>query len=195
MEKRRWIDEDGQSKDGDFWLRQYQSLLDCRPSYLVQTDQALDPMLANHLVLAGVIHYLPFLARWVHSPQALQDVRDTMLKESGVTQSETRAAILKAVRLYLEERATVADKVHERLQTTGTHHRPESSAPPLEEMGEVGNVRSILVVECVVCMDEKCEIILVSCGHMCCCIRCAEKVTDCPMCRNVIEKKIRAILP
>jgi hypothetical protein len=78
--------------------------------------------------------------------------------QSGVTQSENRAAILKAVRLYLEERATVADKVHERPQTPGTHHRPEPSAPPLEEMGEVGNMRSILVVECVVCMDEKASI-------------------------------------
>jgi hypothetical protein len=55
--------------------------MNSRPSYLVETDQTLDPLLANHLVLAGAIHCLPFLAKWVQSPQALQDVTDTMLKE------------------------------------------------------------------------------------------------------------------
>jgi hypothetical protein len=72
-----------------------------------------------------------------------------------VTQSETRSAILKAVRLYLEEQATVANKLLERPQTPGTDLMPEPSAPPVEEMGEVGIMSSIPVVECVVCMDEK----------------------------------------
>jgi hypothetical protein len=55
--------------------------MDSRPGYLAEIDQTLDPLLANHLVLAGVIHCLPFLAKWVQSPQALQDVTDTVLKE------------------------------------------------------------------------------------------------------------------
>jgi hypothetical protein len=75
-----------------------------------------------------------------------------------VTQSETRSAILKAVRLYLEERATVANKLLERPQTPGTDLMPEPSAPPVEEMGETGSISSIPVVECVVCMDEKASI-------------------------------------
>ncbi|PNF41227.1 E3 ubiquitin-protein ligase LRSAM1, partial [Cryptotermes secundus] len=158
MEERRWIDEEGQSKDGDFWLRQYQRLMDSRPGYLVEADQTLDPLLANHLVVAGVIHCLPFLARWVQSPQALHDVTDTMLKESGVIQSETRSAILKAVRMYLEERATMANSVLERAPTPGTDLMPEPSAPPAEEMGEVRSMSGIPNVECVVCMDEKASI-------------------------------------
>jgi hypothetical protein len=56
-------------------------LLDCRPNYLIETEHTLDPLLAHHLVLAGVIHCLPFLARWVNSTQALENVTDTMLKE------------------------------------------------------------------------------------------------------------------
>jgi hypothetical protein len=75
-----------------------------------------------------------------------------------VTQSETRSAILKAVRLYLEEKAAAANKLLERPQTPGTDIMPEPSAPPVEEMGEVGSMSSIPVVECVVCMDEKASI-------------------------------------
>jgi hypothetical protein len=75
-----------------------------------------------------------------------------------VTQPETRSAILKAVRLYLEERAAAANKLLERPQTPGTDLMPEPSAPPVEEMGEVGRTSSIPVAECVVCMDEKASI-------------------------------------
>jgi hypothetical protein len=52
----------------------------------------------------------------------------------------------------------VADKLLERPQTPGTDLIPEPSAPPIEEMGEVGSMSSIPVVECVVCMDEKASI-------------------------------------
>jgi hypothetical protein len=58
-------------------------LLDSRPTYLVQADQMLDPLLAHHLILSGVIHCLPFLARWVHSTQALEGVTESMLQQVG----------------------------------------------------------------------------------------------------------------
>jgi len=85
--------------------------------------------------------------------------------------------------------------VNERPQTPGRDFRPEPSAPPAEEEEEGGSTRVIPVAECVVCMDGKCEVILVPCGHMCCCIKCVDMVTVCPMCRGIIEKKVRAILP
>jgi hypothetical protein len=47
-------------------------------------EHTLDPLLAHHLVLAGVIHCLPFLAKWVNSTQALENVTDTMLKEVSI---------------------------------------------------------------------------------------------------------------
>jgi E3 ubiquitin-protein ligase LRSAM1 len=214
MEKRRWVEEEGQSKDGDFWLRQYQRLLDSRPTCFVEMDQMLDPLLAHHLVAAGVIHCLPFLARWSQSKQALEDVTDSMLQQAGLTESEMRTAVLKAVRLYLDERAAAGKSENERprtlgtdlrpqpsappasLQTPGTDFRPQPSAPPTEgEEEECGSAHNIAVAECVVCMDRKCEVILVPCGHMCCCIKCVDMVTACPMCRGTIEKKVRVILP
>jgi len=173
-------------------------------------DQMLDPLLAHHLVVAGVIHCLPFLAGWVQSTRALEDVTDSMLEQAGVTESEMRTAVLKAIRSYLSERAAVGKSVNEKPLTPGADFRPKPSAPPAdfrpkpsappaeeeeEEEEECGITHSIPVAECVVCMDGTCEVILVPCGHMCCCIKCVEMVTTCPMCRGVIEKKVRVILP
>jgi hypothetical protein len=76
-----------------------------------------------------------------------------------VTQSEIRAAILQAIRLYLEEQAAAAKKLDERLQTPGTHHRLEPSTSPVEELRDDGNMSSVPVAECVVCMDEKASIL------------------------------------
>jgi hypothetical protein len=65
-----------------------------------------------------------------------------------VTQSENRAAVLQAIRLYLKEQSTAA-------QTPRTYCRVEPSAPPLENTGEDGGMTSIPDATCVVCMDEK----------------------------------------
>jgi len=46
-------------------------------------DQNLDPLLAHHLVVAGVIHCLPFLAGWVQSTRALEGVTDSTLQQVG----------------------------------------------------------------------------------------------------------------
>jgi hypothetical protein len=66
-----------------------------------------------------------------------------------------RTAVLRAIRLYLNDRAAAAKSVNERLQTPGVECRPEPSAPPAEELQECGSTHNIPVAECVVCMDEK----------------------------------------
>jgi hypothetical protein len=42
--------------------------------------------------------------------------------------------------------------------------------------------------ECVVCMDNKNEVVLYKCGHFCMCLKCANKILTttrkCPMCRQ-----------
>ena len=73
----------------------------------------------------------------------------------GVTQSEMRMAVLKAIKLYLNDRAAAAKSVNERLQTPGADCRPEPSAPPAEETEECISMHNIPVAECVVCMDGK----------------------------------------
>ena len=43
---------------------------------------------------------------------------------------------------------------------------------------------------CVVCLVEPADHVLLPCGHVCVCKRCAASVTTCPMCRaDVSERK------
>ena len=46
---------------------------------------------------------------------------------------------------------------------------------------------------CCVCMDSPRGVVLIPCGHLVLCLRCAEngKITECPMCRQKIEKRQR----
>lgn len=45
--------------------------------------------------------------------------------------------------------------------------------------------------ECVVCLDNSPNIILIPCGHTCLCDVCVDQITECPLCRNEIIQKIK----
>ena len=40
---------------------------------------------------------------------------------------------------------------------------------------------------CKICMDAKIEIVILPCGHMCCCRSCIHFLKNCPICRNKIS--------
>ena len=44
--------------------------------------------------------------------------------------------------------------------------------------------------ECVVCMDTVKDTLLMPCRHLCVCKVCADRLTECPMCRGTIDEKI-----
>jgi hypothetical protein len=112
----------------------------------------------------------------------LNHYRIAFCLQAGVTQSEMRTAILKAIKLYLSDRATAAKSMDRRLHTPGTEGMPVPSAPPCregmpvpsappcadgipipsapyaEEMEECGSVQNFPVAECVVCMEGRVSI-------------------------------------
>lgn len=45
--------------------------------------------------------------------------------------------------------------------------------------------------DCVVCMDAARNVVLVPCGHVCCCKTCGEALDTCPICREHIEQALR----
>uniref|UniRef100_A0A7S0PZ46 RING-type domain-containing protein n=1 Tax=Coccolithus braarudii TaxID=221442 RepID=A0A7S0PZ46_9EUKA len=49
-------------------------------------------------------------------------------------------------------------------------------------------------VECAVCLERPRGVLFFPCGHVITCIECAQKVQDCPTCRQSISQKIRAFL-
>ena len=48
--------------------------------------------------------------------------------------------------------------------------------------------------ECIVCMEASPEVVFVPCGHLVCCVACAEQVESCPSCRAEIAQRVRTYL-
>ena len=48
---------------------------------------------------------------------------------------------------------------------------------------------------CVVCMDAQASTVLLECGHICCCAKCGEKISRCPICRMHITRVVNVFRP
>lgn len=47
------------------------------------------------------------------------------------------------------------------------------------------------VKECIICMDNPVDCVLIECGHMLCCVRCGSRLAECPVCRQNVVRCIR----
>nr|CAI5838670.1 unnamed protein product [Callosobruchus analis] len=157
----------------DFWLKQL-------PVGLSQAQKNIDPSLAQALLVNGVIHCLPFLAKLTQSQYNLTEVTDSNLSDAGVNCHNDRRRILDAFHMYGKER-----QLDEQLNIPSAPLLlDEASAPPPEE------ISTFTTVECVICLDLECQVIFVPCGHLCCCRQCGSKISTCPLCRVDVEKVI-----
>ncbi|KAG7211490.1 hypothetical protein KM043_010762 [Ampulex compressa] len=167
-----------------FWLMQYQSLMEARPQGLLEM---LEPTLVRHVAIAGALHCLPFLATL---PSMLPDISHDQLITIGIHSENDRTAIMLAVENYLAEM-----KLNESESLTPSAP-PEEACTSSRYQEYAKNTQSINSTECVVCLDLQCEVIFLPCGHLCCCSGCADMVTSgCPMCRSIIDRKIRVLTP
>ncbi|XP_018045413.1 PREDICTED: E3 ubiquitin-protein ligase LRSAM1-like isoform X4 [Atta colombica] len=168
-------------RDSLFWLMQYQSLMEARPQGLLEM---LEPMLVRHVAIAGALHCLPFLATL---PSLLPDISNEQLKNIGINSENDRAAIMLAVENYLSE-VKLSDS---RSSVTASAPLEEASTSDQDD-----SIQNVNIIECVICFDLQCEVIFLPCGHFCCCSICAEKISaECPMCRSLIERKVRVVQP
>ncbi|XP_006557490.2 E3 ubiquitin-protein ligase LRSAM1 isoform X1 [Apis mellifera] len=166
-------------RKSQFWLMQYQSLMETRPQGLLEM---LEPMLVRHVAIAGALHCLPFLASL---PSLLPNLNDEQLKTIGIHSENDRIAIRLAVENYLAEL-----KLNESIIPSA----PPEEACTSSNYQEYNTIQSINTAECVICLDLQCEVIFLPCGHLCCCSGCANMISsDCPMCRSVIEHKIHIL--
>ncbi|KAK4877286.1 hypothetical protein RN001_009792 [Aquatica leii] len=165
----------------DFWLCQYQQLLERIPHSISEAQKNIDPRLGSALLMSGVLHCLPFLAHLAQTEGDVANISEEELENAGVINARERSRILEAFHSYLKQCAL----------SEPTAIVP--SAPVLEaaSASESKTVAKTSESECVICMDAYCEVIFVPCGHLCCCFNCADPLHDCPMCRGEIERKIR----
>ena len=47
---------------------------------------------------------------------------------------------------------------------------------------------------CKICLDADAAVLFDPCGHLSTCSGCSSSLTECPMCRNRIKRKIRAFM-
>lgn len=199
----KMIEQQKEGEHTDFWLMQYQKLLDNRPAEITSDTASVDPILGYQFLENGVVHCLPFLSKiWQNPDKELASVCDQDLVEAGVQNPADRTAILTSISNYY-------DYLNRRIEYPEADLSPSTStptAPAMEEDQEPVSPSSppeesstasgaVQFSECVVCLEERVQVIFLPCGHMCCCVECHVSISDCPMCRAYIERKIKVIQP
>ncbi|XP_019766529.2 E3 ubiquitin-protein ligase LRSAM1 isoform X1 [Dendroctonus ponderosae] len=174
------MEEHSAEDSEDFWLRQYQRLLEKLPEGLSQAQRNIDPKLAEMLLANGVLHCLPFLAKLTQCQSNTKSITEQHLLEAGVKIPADRLKILDALQLYSKEHISCEHA------PSAPVLQDEASAPP----NPPADIKAIVTLECVVCLDCRCDVIFVPCGHLCCCSECSASVGQCPLCRAGIERKI-----
>lgn len=184
--------ESEEKTSADFWLKNYQKLMESVPRSLLEAGKSLDPQLANNLIQEGVIHCLPFLVKFLFSKDSLLEVTDEKLRGNGVQLSCDRESILRAIQEYVVTKVKLSSDTETQVKPSAPDE--ESTCVGVVDNSEVESNSS--QSECVICMDAKCEVVFVPCGHMCCCLSCCDKeLQSCPMCRGDIERKIKVLVP
>jgi len=168
----------------NYWLIQYQKLLDSKPKGLLEAEQQIDPVLKSVLFKAGAEEYVAIFAmKGVNMKQA-SFMNEKQLSELGVHNAYLRQRIVTA----LEE---------ELCQDKQQHSGDTAPSAPLDLPSDLPSAPPLAPVEtyqsneCVICLENKCNIIFLPCGHVCACWNCEAGLTECPLCRATIVQKVR----
>ncbi|XP_025191371.1 E3 ubiquitin-protein ligase LRSAM1-like isoform X2 [Melanaphis sacchari] len=142
------------------WLLQYSKLVDDLPSELTFSKNTINPTLLHRVCTAGGGHLLLFILE--------NDLKLPLTKEYlaklGVNSCDDQEILINTLNHFPMPSAPIENEF-------------PSSAPFLEEF------------ECIVCMETKFDVLFVPCGHLCCCWKCSEQISLCPMCRTEILHK------
>ncbi|KAM6110414.1 E3 ubiquitin-protein ligase LRSAM1 isoform 3-T3 [Pterocles gutturalis] len=183
-----------ETKQENYWLIQYQRLLNQKPLSLKLQEEGLERQLVNLLIELSAEQYVPVFAHHRLSLQALSTMTTGDLEKIGVAEAGLQRAILQRA----QEILAVAKTIPELLGTAEAEvpAAPEPSAPAEEPLSPVVPTAPPLrwdekKSECVVCMEQETQMIFLPCGHVCCCQSCCERLHACPLCRQDITQRIR----
>ena len=79
-------------------------------------------------------------------------------------------------------------------EESASNRSEEASTTPSAESGSEEIRRLQEERTCKVCRNERASIVLIPCGHIACCIGCAEDTSICPICRLRIREKVRSFI-
>lgn len=149
------MEQQNESQQEDFWLLQYQKLIDSRPTSVSTSANSIDPALGYNFLVNGVVHCLPFLSKiWQSKGKDLDSVTDDDLLSAGISKEIDRSNILLSIRQFLDnERPVVptAPSTPSAGASTDDEQQPTSAKDENTSKGE-------LLAECVICMENSVSI-------------------------------------
>ncbi|XP_032905065.1 E3 ubiquitin-protein ligase LRSAM1 isoform X1 [Amblyraja radiata] len=194
------IEKKHETSQENYWLIQYQRLMDKKPLSLRAQEEGVEKGLVDLLSALSADQYLPLFAQQRITLKMLRYMTMEDLEKIGVKESRLQRAIVGRVEELLPEGdwrlpAVPAKEVAadwdkrepsapvEDENEAGPSAPPQPSAPVTEEV--------VAQAECVVCMERESQMIFLTCGHVCCCYTCGMELHTCPLCRRDIQQKIR----
>ncbi|KAM3599799.1 uncharacterized protein V6R79_011854 [Siganus canaliculatus] len=198
------IEQKSESNQQNYWMIQYQRLLDAKPLSLRMQEAGVDKELVNLLCKLSAQHYLPILAHHRVTAEAFRHMNSSDLKKMGINEVGIQKALLNWAREHQPEGACKIPQ-GEGAQAVPTAPSPSTSpvlpnvqipSPPLTPGTPVtpsapSPVEGPGCSECVVCMETGSQVIFLPCGHVCCCQVCSDALQNCPLCRSNISQRIR----
>ncbi|NXY34709.1 LRSM1 ligase, partial [Pomatorhinus ruficollis] len=183
-----------ETKQENYWLIQYQRLLNQKPLSLKLQEKGLEQQLVTLLLELSAEHYVPVFAHHRISLEMLGTMSASDLEKLGVTEAGLQRAILRRAQEILAVATTIPEL--RRAEDTEVPAAPEPSAPLEEPPSPAAPTAPALQwdekkSECVVCMEREPQMIFLPCGHVCCCQACCERLHACPLCRQDIAQPIR----
>ncbi|KAJ8386712.1 hypothetical protein AAFF_G00166610 [Aldrovandia affinis] len=201
------MEQKSESTQQNYWMIQYQRLLDSKPLSLRMEEAGVEQELVSVLCKLSGQHYLPVIAHHRITSEALRHMTPADLSKLGICEVGIQTALLTwavawisspergACKVVPEEEEMGAsqpsapatplsplDLFEQVLPTTPSPSAPSPSAPSPDSPG---------VSECVVCMENESGVIFLPCGHVCCCQLCSEALQTCPLCRSDVAQRVR----
>uniref|UniRef100_A0A3Q2XB28 Leucine rich repeat and sterile alpha motif containing 1 n=1 Tax=Hippocampus comes TaxID=109280 RepID=A0A3Q2XB28_HIPCM len=191
-----------ESTQQNYWMIQYQRLLDAKPLSLRMQEAGVEKDLVNLLCKLSAQHYLPIMAHHRVTAEALRHMNSADLKKLGIAEVGIQKALLNWARERQPEGKTRTEEIPPAEpsssffpsipNTSGsltpspplTPGTPITPSAPSPVEGPGGS-------ECVVCMETGAQVIFLPCGHVCCCQVCSDALQNCPLCRGAISQRIR----
>lgn len=145
------MEEEQKEHDKDFWLLQYQHLMDAQPSDVRNQTVVIDAQLGYQFLINNVVHLMPFLSK-VLKEKDLTEITNEDLENVGIKSKTNRLNILMSIENYVTEKNDLKSLLP-------PNDQPESSAainelvPTKDE--STSSTTAVLSAECVVCMDAE----------------------------------------
>lgn len=188
------MDEQRKQEMNDFWLIQYQRLMDRKPQHIEELEKTLDPRIHSILIDAEAQDYLTLFAAKHITLQKLLSMTAKDLKKFGIIQDNICENIVKSTNYHQKSIEVTEENISAEVLSNII---PVPSAPPRDErelpsapvLTPSTEIKIWYQIECVVCLEKESQAVFLPCGHVCCCWSCGESLSTCPMCRAEISNK------